>query len=263
MRRVIFGVGGLCMVVGAGCQPVMVAKRDLTIAPTPSEGMVEGRAALDRPIGLPGHEVVLVPFVKENEKGWFDAKDPYQRSGTARMSSSAAYDTWLENASYGSRSGASYVATRVRWHNAFGRDLESDERWMLLDRRGVISSVGLLTQPRSSDQSVEYVLYLATTEDTNGDGKLDSLDARRAWMADGDARNPRLVTPEGMSVVSSWIDWEREHAYFQLLADTDGDGRFTDADESAPWLLRLGDYEAAQPLIDQATVDSARDLLEK
>ena len=264
MRGVLIGFCAAVAAVVGGCESGgMYAKSDLTISKTTVGESVQGRAALERPIGLPGHEVVLVPFVMENEKGWFQSDDPYKRRGTMpSMRSGIKHDSWLETASRDSRSGASYAATGVRWHNAFGRDLSNDERWMLLDRRGVISSVAFLTPPRSPEWRVWAVMYLATTEDTNGDGLLDSLDARRAWMADGDARNPRVVTPEGMLVVRSWIDWEREYVYFQLLGDTDGDGKFSDADESAPWLLKMGDRGVAQPLIDDATMREARDLLE-
>jgi hypothetical protein len=114
----------------------------------------------------------------------------------------------------------------------------------------------------TQSRRVGSVLFLATTEDTNGDGLLDSLDARRAWMADGDARHPRVVTPEGMYVTSAWVDWEREYLYFQLLGDTDGDGTFTDADESAPWLLKMNGDGMAHPLIDEGTMRRARGLLE-
>lgn len=262
MRRILAGIGVcLAVVVIGGCQATHQLESH-SIAQTTTGDTVQGRPALERPIGLPGHEVVLVPFVMEDDKGWFQADDPFQRRGTyAAARTRVGGEGWLENASYGSASGASYAASRVRWHNAFGRDLSSDERWMLLDRRGVISSVAFLTRPRSSDQSVWAVLYLATTEDTNGDGLLDSLDARRAWVADGDARNPRVVTPEGMRVVRAWVDWDREYLYFQLLGDTDGDGRFSDADESAPWLLKMGERGSARPLIDDATMGRARGLL--
>lgn len=266
MRGVLVGVCVAMVVVVGGCHSgTPLAQKNLTMSKTTVDEAVRGRAALERPIGLPGHEVVLVPFVMEDEKGWFESNDPYMRRGSmAAMRGGIGQSTWLENASMDardSRSGASYAAHGVRWHNAFGRDLSTDERWMLLDRRGVISSVAFLTPPRAPDRSVCAVMYLATTEDTNGDGLLDSLDARRAWMADGDARHPRVVTPEGTHVVRSWIDWEREHVYFQLLADTDGDGQFTDADESAPWLLKMGDRGVAKPLIDDTTMREARELL--
>ncbi|UYV12692.1 MAG: hypothetical protein NCW75_00020 [Phycisphaera sp.] len=266
MRGIFIGVCGALVATVGGCDTGRTyAKNDLTISKTTVGESVQGRAALERPIGLPGHEVVLVPFVMEDEKGWFQSDDPYRRRGTApamRSRIGRGNDGWLETASRDSRSGASYAATGVRWHNAFGRDLANDERWMLLDRRGVISSVAFLTPPKSPERSVWAVMYLATTEDTNEDGLLDSLDARRAWMADGDARNPRVVTPEGMLVVRSWIDWEREYVYFQLLGDTDGDGKFSDADESAPWLLKMGDRGVARPLIDDVTMREARGLLE-
>ena len=262
MRSVIAGVGACLVGVVLGGCGTMSPVQSHSISETTTEESVQGRPALERPISLPGHEVVLVPFVMEDDKGWFQSDDPYQRRGTYRARHAPRGDGWLENASYGSGGGANYAASRVRWHNAFGRDLSSNERWMLLDRRGVISSVAFLTRPRSSDQGVWAVLYLATTEDTNGDGLLDSLDARRVWVADGDARNPRVVTPEGMRFVRAWIDWDREYLYFQLLGDTNGDGKFSDADESAPWLLKMGDRGVARPLIDDAAMQQARSLLE-
>ncbi|MGD1917004.1 MAG: hypothetical protein ACFCBV_12575 [Phycisphaerales bacterium] len=233
-----------------------------TIAPTTMNAPVEGRAALERPIELEGHDVVLIPFVKETGKGWFEREDPFEHSRSRRHS--LMKDGWLDQAAPGVRNGARYAAVDVRWHNAFGRDLSSrgePEQWMLLDRRGVISSIALLTPPRSNDQSVYRVLYVATTEDTNGDGTLDSRDARRAWIADGDGRNPRVVTPEGLHVVRAWIDWERDMLYVRLLEDSDGDRKFTDADESAPWMLHLGGASPAQPLVDEQTVARARALL--
>lgn len=262
MRVMLIGLCGT-LVVAAGCQQGLYAT-DHTISKTTVGEAVTGRAALQRPIGLPGHEVVLVPFVVEDEKGWFEADDPYQRRGSPAMRSKIGYaDSWLENASRDARSGASYAAQGVRWHNAIGRDLSTGEHWMLLDRRGVISSVAFISTSVPQESRVTSLLFLATTEDTNGDGLLDSLDARRAWMADGDARNPRVVTPEGMYLTSAWIDWQRRYVYFQLLGDTDGDGRFTDADESAPWLLKMGDGGMAEPLIDDATLRRARELLDK
>lgn len=260
-RDFLLGAVAAAMGLGllAGCQSGGApAKR--TIAPTTVDAPVRGRAALERPIELAGHDVVLVPFVQENDKGWFESEDPYGR-GLARRRGAIAGDGWLENAGIGVRNGARYVASSVRWHNAFGRDLSTGERWMLLDRRGVISSAALLAPPRSSDPTIYRVLLLATTEDTNGDGRLDILDGRRLWIADGDARNPRPAMPEGTHLVRAWIDWAQDTAYLMVLTDTDGDGAFTDADERAPWSLHLGGVAPAEPLVDEQTVARARALL--
>ncbi len=231
-----------------GCSATS-SNRSHTIAATSTESPVQGRAALERPIELEGHAVVLVPFVKETGKGWFERDDPFEHSRSRQQQ--LMRDGWLDQAARGVRNGARYAAVNVRWHNAFGRDIsarsDGPEQWMLLDRRGVISSIALLTPPRSNNQDVYRVLYLATTEDSNKDGVLDSRDARRAWIADGDGRNPRVATPEGLHVVRAWIDWERDTLYLRLLEDSDGNGRFTDADESAPWMLHLGGASPAEP----------------
>lgn len=261
--KVVIGLGLLAAMVGGCTQAARpMGKVDTpqrTIAPTTVYVPVTGRAALERPIEVPGRAVVVVPYVLETRKGLFERDDPYQRRPSL---SGTGGPVWLENASHGARNGATYAAASVRWHNAFIRDLERHEEWMVLDRRGVITSLAFLSPPRTTPQEITHLLFLATTEDTNGDGRLDSLDARRLWLADGDGRNPRPITPEGASVLRAWVDWTYENLYAQVLHDTDGDGRFTDADESTPWMMRLGLDDVTTPVIDAGLVSRARGLLE-
>lgn len=261
--KFVFGLVLLAVLVG-GCTQASRSmgssgSRERTIAPTTMDAPVRGRAALERPIEVPGRAVVVVPYVLETEKGLFERDDPYKRP---RSMMGSGGPTWLENASLGARNGATYAAGRARWHNAFIRDLERDEEWMVLDRRGVITSLAFLSPPRTTPQEVTALLFLATSEDTNGDGLLDSLDARRLWLADGDGRNPRAVTPEGAYVLWVWVDWTYENLYAQVLHDSDDDGRFTDTDESTPWMMRLGLDDVTLPVIDAGLVSRARGLLE-
>ncbi|MCW5756058.1 MAG: hypothetical protein KIT54_02360 [Phycisphaeraceae bacterium] len=253
----------LISVVVGGCQPASrsMGGRSHTISTTTTDVPVVGRAALQRPVEVPGRAVVVVPFVLESEKGMFERDDPFQRRGSMPPASHGG-PTWLENASLGARNGATYAAGQVRWHNAFIRDLDRNEEWMVLDRRGVITSLAFLSPPRTTPQEITNLLFLATTEDTNGDGYLNSLDARRLWLAEGDGRNPRPITPAGAYVLRVWIDWQYENLYAQVLFDSDGDGRFTDADEAMPWMLRLGLDDVARPVIDAELVSRARRLLE-
>lgn len=62
-------------------------------------------------------------------------------------------------------------------------------------------------------------------EDTNGDGAIDSHDARVPYISDLDGSDLRRMTPAGTHLVS--IDWDPDLGYFlQAATDADGDGVF-------------------------------------
>jgi hypothetical protein len=106
-----------------------------------------------------------------------------------------------------------------------------------------------------------YVTFMVTSEDTNRDGQLNDLDEREVIVCDQDGRNPRVVTPQGTQCWDLRYDG-RGTIYMLLVSDTDGDGRFTDADESTPYFYNAKTTpNGAQPVISAGIAQRADALL--
>jgi len=225
----------------SGCA-AMGGADDHTLARTRSEGAIEGRPTLGIPIALPGHTTCLIPFSLETRKWMFQDSDPYTRGGGA----SAGY---LSNVFYPGDCPA--PGGSVRWHNAIVSDLAKGDQWMILSERGVIARWRVLgrTPPSGEPFRGEAIVFIATLDDSNHDGLLDDLDASMAIVADGDGRNPRIVTPRTAQVWDFSFDEENSRLYLLVVADTNADGRFSTQDAPVPFVLGLRDHGPAAPAV--------------
>lgn len=222
---------------------------DHTITTTRANGPLEGRPTLGMPIAIPGRATCLIPYSLETRKRWFEDQDPYE----ARVA-----DGWY----LGTRQGPLRSGT-VRWHNAIVSDQSTGEQWLVLSQRGVIERWAVLGRQARPDEPfvTDAVVFIATLEDSNGDGVLDDRDASVAIVTDGDGRSPRRVTPGDAQVWNYTHDAETSRLYFLVVSDTNGDGKYTTDDAPVPFGLDLGARATAVPLVTDATRSRAEALL--
>lgn len=258
MRRLALLVAWLpiwAILPGCSTYPSDVARP--TMALTSQQGAVAGRPALGMPEPVPGHPTVLIPFVLENHKGWFEASDPFARGGQA-ASAAAIHRTAYHPAAWDSS---------VRWHNAIIRDLKTGDEWPILSTRGVISRRQVFFQPVTEPTPAQPLLaagmvFIATTADSNQDGAIDDRDANVAIVCNGDGRNPRVISPTAAQVWSVSFDPDRRLVFMYVLADTDGDGSFTPSDSPRPYVFELDSPGPARPVVSQAIAERVQSLLQ-
>ena len=132
-------------------------------------------------------------------------------------------------------------------------DLEDGTQWPLLAQRGVLSRYWMRIDHREEQRVSTALLFAATVEDTNGDGKLNSLDAVRALRTDPDGRNPRLISPAGTQLHDVLFDPVADVAVLMIATDTDRDGKFSVKERVEPFLLELGSDQPLRRLISPET----------
>lgn len=224
-----------------------------TIAPTPTQAVVEGQPRFDMTIPVRGQSTCIVPFSLVSEKGLFEPTDPYARSPRA----SSMYEMAYPGVPAGSMGG------NVRWHNALFRDLNTGEEWLLLERRGVVGRWStLVTGGREpSDWQVRGLLFITVTSDTNRDGALDDRDARVAIVTDPTGRGARAVTPPDAQVSSERYDAGTNAIFFLITLDTNRDGSFDLKDRTVPYVLPLSSTGPATPVVSDPLMARAEQLL--
>jgi len=152
----------------------------------------------------------------------------------------------------------------VRWHNAVVVDIESGEQWPLLDRRGVLSRLWMrLARPEDGPARSSALVFAATVEDSNGDGLLNDLDARRALLTDGAGRTPRYVSPAGTQLRDVHFHPELDRAILMVASDSNGDGVFSDEEPAEPYALSLQGDTPALPLVSSESREAVEGLLER
>lgn len=225
-----------------------------TIASTPSTAPVGGRATLDMAIPIPGADACIIPFAVESTKGWFDDRDPFTRGG--RATSLVA-----ESRSMASRLRA--LSQPSRWHNAILKRFTDGHTVQVLDRRGVISRYSFFGHYNPHDEFVaDWIIFIATTDDTNADGLLNDRDASRAIIASADGSVLFPVTPADGQVWGITQGDVGTRFYFRVGHDTDGDHWFNEADTATiyTWTPASG-TEPAQPAVDADAVGALERLL--
>lgn len=229
----------------SGCHSSRRPTDQHTMAPTTTQGEITGRSTLAMPLPIPGQSVILVPFAIETEKDWFESDDPFAKVGfVGAMPHKAPIAARTQ---YYSLSGGS-----VRWHNAIFRDLVGTDQWPLLDRRGVVSEWRCFCpEAQESDSTVaRHLVFLVTSDDTNRDGVLNDRDARVAIVTKATGKDARRVTPADAQVWSVTYDQALDIIYFQIITDTNRDGRFTFEDQSIPYIL-MPNGDVAQPVLSE------------
>jgi hypothetical protein len=237
----------------AGCTADRMARDDHEIVATAASGELGGRPTLGLPIPIAGWPTRLIPFSVEERKGVFQDRDPYSRGGFSTQSASM---DMLDGRS------ARFWSGPVRWHNAILHDSASDEEWTILDRRGVIGWWGQFAVEEEKGRPVCHtMIFIATVEDTNKDDHLNDLDANIALMTDGAGHSPRQVSPSNAQIWSATYDPMLQQVVLLVVADTDGDGKFSTADEPVPYAVGLDSDGPARPIVSDATRRHAESLL--
>lgn len=250
---VCLGLSG-CYSASTGRHAGSVTNRtsdNYTIVTTTTLGTLEGRATLAMPIPIRGHDTVLVPFTIEESHRRRD-RDPYASGGYA-------YDIH-RSTPHQSISGS---GGPVRWHNAIVRDRTSQDEWLILNQRGVIGwwmAFGDASRDARVTARTDGLLFLATVEDSNGDGKLDDRDATVAIVTDADGRNPRVITPPGTQVWNVTYDHPGRRLFMYVVEDSSGNGRFGPEDLAVPYTYPLG-QAMAEPIVSHAAIEQARQFL--
>ena len=212
-----------------------------------------GRTTLGMAIPIPGWNTCIVPFVMEDQKGWFQDRDPFTRGGLAPRSVPSGMASYL------------FYGSQARWHNAIITGAKSGDNRQVLDQRGVISRYtfyGTMTGPESTTFRAHWVVFLATTDDTNEDGRLDDRDASYAILASTTGDQMHVVTPKDGQVWGVTASDVGAHFYFQVVHDTSKDGLFSDADATTiyVWKPDLGEAMAV-PVVSKAELESLERLL--
>ena len=229
---------------------------------TPVSEAVSGRPTWGRPLELLGTPSRILPYAREHQLTWFSDRDTFSEGGHAARGSgyeSSYYlGTGLDQAEQRRRT----RTERLRWHNGVVVDLSGGAQWPLLEERGVLSRYWVrIDRGEDGRGGVTALLFAATVEDTNGDGKLDDRDAARALQVDADGRDPRFVTPAGTQLREVLFDSELDVAILMLASDDDGDGVFS-ADEAVdPYLLEL-DGGGLRPLISPEALQAVEATLD-
>lgn len=246
-----------------GCTGSGVKPHQMGPAPTTTEGQIAGRSAFQLPTIVPGTGVRMVPFIVEEQKTWFDDRDPYATRGfaaSARVASenfSLAADASSSGRwSPGARGPQPHVwGSSVRWHNCIFKDLVSGEEWPLIDRRGVISRwFGFGVSPDGEAPPVCHaLLFFVTTEDTNRDGNLTDMDASVAILTDATGRNARPITPANAQVWNAVLDFPAASIHLLVVSDTNADGVFDALDTPVPYTFKAEQPGPAIRLISDDT----------
>jgi hypothetical protein len=106
-----------------------------------------------------------------------------------------------------------------------------------------------------------FLLFIATTEDTNHDGMLNNLDARVAILTDASGRHPRVITPPDAQVWTTTYDTENDKLYLLVVADTNGDGKFDFNDAPVPYVCDPSGNGPATPVVSEALLKRVEGML--
>lgn len=231
---------------------------------------IEGRPTLGMPIQLPESEVFVVPFTIDRPKRWLEDADQFQ---TSSLSASKMPQSVMPRRQFDQDYSQPGLSRWVRWHNAVIGGANSKGK-LVLDRKGIISKLEIVgpwveveDPDREKDDPIEYkfvpkaTLFLATLEDSDGDGQLTDRDPNVLIAGDLQAGGLHPITPPNAQVTSTFYNAELNHVLIMVTSDTNGDGFFTVADSAAPYIYTPGDAGVAKPLIDPLLTIKAERLL--
>lgn len=239
----------------SACQgPTPIASFGLraTLPETPPEGIIEGEDSLGSPAYLPGTTVCLVPFARTIERHWWQDPDNFTEGGRATQGVPGSGMAPLHGITWGSH---------VRWHNAILTDLDTEEEWLLLADRGVISRWWMHLEVVDGKAISRALAFAVTMDDTNGDGALDDLDAALVLVTDGDGRNPRFVSPPEQQVASLEFAAGGDVLLLMLRADANGDSEFEADEPLTPWVVDVPSGSKARRLVGSESPGAASGLL--
>lgn len=237
-----------------GCGSSRRTMDDYSVSSTPTDAPITGRASLEMAIPVPGADACIVPFAVESRKGWFSDRDPFTRGGRGAYAGSRV--SGFERL----RS----VSQSARWHNAVIKRFNGGPTRQVLDRRGVISQYSFFGEYDNHDSFfARWIVFIATTDDTNGDGLLNDRDASRAIIASPDGAMLLPVTPADGQVWGVTEGDRGQRFYFEVVHDTNADQRFDEADEAMiyTWTPSMS-TSPAEPVVSDEQLEALKRLVE-
>ncbi len=191
--------------------------RDRVPAAMPTTGEVDGVPTYGTPFQLPGHKTWVSSLVMTKGNSIFRDSDPFSEGGLAGSGTTSANATLPPQ----------FHSIEVRWHDAVFTDGRGGESWSLLGQRGFVSHWWLMLDVADNKATSLLSIFSAVIDDTNGDGFLDDKDAAVAIIADGNGRNPHVVTPRNLQLASMRYMAKSNLIGFELREDANKDGKFT------------------------------------
>lgn len=228
--------------------------RPREIVPTPPTGAVVGRTALGSPLSVPATPLRIIPLAIDRENT--GDRDGFEVRGKA---ATPVYSTSVGGRGYFRQSGAD----SVRWHNAVIQNAQSGEERTVLDRRDIISRAWIISGRESAESPITTsgLVFVATLEDTNKDGMLNSADATVVIAADASGQNLRVVSPPFSQSGGFIYESDRDELFMMVSADTNADGKFIIEDEPVPYVVNLRGSGVARPVLSNASVERMKSLL--
>lgn len=276
----VLGVAGIGMgLAGCASQPEPQPNPRPVFSPTTIEHAVEGVDTFAMPVFVRGSRLRLVPFRMEiAEEPGQPARDPFRFRSSSGRSMFASTSSYMDPtmAMRHARLPEEQVfqgalhRSHVRWHNvAFLRPDEGVATDLLLDQRAVISEWSILGEaipPEKEGGPVTWrlhgLLFVVTERDTDADGMLTDRDAKRLYVTDTDGRRVLAATPPEANAAHWFYDQARHNLYVQLEHEQNAEGEFQRAGRRSLLVVHFGDEHAATPLVDPATSDRAKRLLD-
>lgn len=257
---------GLALPLFTGCQANYQAQRQHIPSEVTTDKPTVGRPTLGMPMFLPESDVSVVPFTVDRARRWLEDADRFEAEAMSKVSRSS-YVAYTNQGGLGQIG----ISQSVRWHNAVIQP-KLGEGQLVLNEKGMISRfeiVGHWVENEREDKNEEKtyrfvpkaLLFLATTQDTDGDKQLTRSDANVLLAADENGGGLHRITPADMHVQATRYNAEHNIILIMLASDTNGDGLFTEADSAAPYTYTPGSEDAAKPLVDPRKTEQAERLL--
>lgn len=114
--------------------------------------------------------------------------------------------------------------------NIVFHNLKTGETHLLLDKQAILYWETLELK-KQKDKPVNKMLLLRMIEkDTNGDKKLDELDALAGYLSDLSGKKLQRITPPNTHLVNWKYERERGLIFLWIAKDYDNDKKFTEKD---------------------------------
>jgi len=216
-----------------------------------------GYPAFGPPILLQTSDYLLIPFWmqfrNEQSKFEFSGSGSQFSGGGTSVSIAPAFGGYL---TYGT----------IRWNNLVIHDKKNVHSHLLLDHKALISKIYLPSSfvngsDAKPDSGTKYLLLGIQEQDTNGDGYINDEDAEVLYAVDVANPTPIRLTPAGTQLHEIIADGP-DTLYIRVLRDSDGDRKFTIADESVILRVDLRHPAEGQPVLDEQLRKRARSIIE-
>lgn len=207
-----------------------------------------GTGVFGEPIVLAGWDLVLVPYSIVRRDSGMKFSDSFLGS--------MSFSSFSGGGSYSLSESGSYRSTsRAHWNNLLVYEKQSGDARLLLDERVVIVQAFFPNarpnpnQPKPPPPLPPHVLLACAWSDTNGDRVINSEDATVLYHMSLVDRSLTPLTPEGGRFDDLTLDEDGRTLYARSVIDSDGDHRFTEADDAVIARVDLADPAMGTPIV--------------